>query len=415
MSILNMNSEAHRAISIALIDPDDQRRDEVACDLAGFNGTTVQKFSSFPASLDELPQMLHQHYDAILIGLDSDPERAFDIVVGICAYNSATVMVYTAQSSLETAVRFMRAGAREFLTLPLLQAEMADALERVSARRLETPQSKRAAKKLFVFLGAKGGCGVTTLASNFAIALAQESNQRTLLIDFGLPLGDAAINLGIIADYSITNALQDPSRLDANFLRSLLTKHSSGLSVLPAPGEFSLVQPTPEAIDKLMAVARQSFDYVVVDAGSRIDLIDTAVFEESANIYLIAQIGVSELRNVHRLITQLYSTRGNRLQIVLNRYPPHALLFDEHQIAKALTKPPQWKIPDDYVTARRIRSNAIPVVLEDSPISNVIRQMARTACGLPVEAEKKKGFFFFGRKKEPADRIMLVSSEPEAG
>jgi pilus assembly protein CpaE len=413
MSILNLNSDAPSTISIALIDPDDQRREEATGFLAGFHGTTVREFSSFPANLDDLPRMLRQHYDAILIGLDSDPERAFDVVEGLCACNSATVMVYSAQSSLETAVRFMRAGAREFLTLPLLQTEMADALERLSARRLETPHGKRKPKKLFVFLGVKGGCGVTTIASNFAIALAQESNQRTLLIDFGLPLGDVAINLGIVAEYSITNALQDPSRLDANFLRSLLTRHSSGLAVLPAPGEFSPMQPPPEAIDKLLAVARQSFDYVVVDAGSRIDLTDTAIFDESANIYLIAQIGVSELRNVHRMITQLYSTRGNRLQIVLNRYPPHALLFDEHQIAKALTKPAQWKIPDDYVTARRIRSNAIPVVLEDSPISKVIRQMARTACGMPAEAEKKKGFSLFGRKKEPADRIMLIAGEPE--
>ncbi len=97
---------------------------------------------------------------------------------------------------------------------------------------------------------------------------------------------------------------------------------------------------------------------------------------------------------------------------MLNRYTPHALLFDEQQITKALTRPAQWKIPDDYATARRIRSTATPIALEDSPISKVIRQMARTACGLPAEAEKK-GFSLFGRKKEPADRIVLVASEPE--
>ena len=88
---------------------------------------------------------------------------------------------------------------------------------------------------MFVFLGAKGGCGVTTIASNFALALAQESGQNTLLIDFGLPLGDAAINLGMAAEYSTANALQDSNRLDANFLSGLLAKHSSGLNVLAAP------------------------------------------------------------------------------------------------------------------------------------------------------------------------------------
>jgi pilus assembly protein CpaE len=385
------------AMSIAIIDPDDERRKEVAGALAEFLGPIVHQHDSFPASLDDLPKMLERHYDVILVGLDRDPEYAFDVVESLCADNSISVMAYSAQTRLELAIRFMRAGAREFLTLPLLHADVAGALARVSTRRSATSHGRRTPKKLFVFLGAKGGCGVTTIASNFAVALAQESGQNTLLIDFGVPLGDAAINLGMVAEYSTANALQDTSRLDANFLRSLLARHSSGLSVLAAPGEFSPVNASHAAIDKLLAVARQSFDYVVVDAGSRIDLRATSLFEESACLYLIAQVGVSELRNTNRLISQFFSARGRRLQIVLNRYIPHALLFDERQIAKALTRPALWKIPDDYATARRTRNTATPVVLEDSPISRVIRQMARTACGLPAIPEKKKGFRLFRR------------------
>jgi pilus assembly protein CpaE len=386
-------------LSAALIDPDEERRAEVAGALAGFQGTSVQEYSAFPADLDDLPQILDKRYDAVLIGVDSDPEYAFDLVESICSYNSTTVMVYSAQTNLELAIRFMRAGAREFLTLPLLRADVIGALARVSIHRSAAPHAKRIVRKLFVFLGAKGGCGVTTIASNFAVALAQESGQRTLLIDLGLPLGDAAINLGMVTQYSTANAFHDSSRLDGNFLRSLLAKHSSGLSVLPAPGEFSPVLAPNEAIDKLLSVAKQSFDYVVVDAGSRIDLRGTALFDESASIYLITQVGVSELRNANRMITQFFSGRDRKLQVVLNRYTPQALLFDEKQIVKALTRPAPWKIPDDYATARRTRNTANPVVLEDTPISRAIRQMARAACGLPESQKKKIGFRFFRRSR----------------
>jgi pilus assembly protein CpaE len=388
------------ATTIALIDPDAQNRKEVAAALAGFQGTVVREYPSYPDDLDDLPQMLEQHYGAIIIGLDNDPEYAFDMVESFCACGTTTVMVYSAQTDLELAVRFMRAGAREFLTLPLVRADLAGALARVSIRNSASRQIRRTSRRLFVFLGSKGGCGVTTIASNFAVALAQESGQRTLLIDFGLPLGDAALNLGMIPEYSTANAFQDTSRLDANFLGSLLARHSSGLSVLPAPNEFSLTPVANEAIDKLLSVARQSFDYVVVDAGSRVDLRETALFDESASLYLISQVGVSELRNANRLISQFFSTRGRRLQIVLNRYTPHALLFDDQQISKALTRPAQWKIPDDFATAQRTQNTVNPVALEDSPISRAIRQMARTACGLPAVAEKKRGFFFFGKPKE---------------
>ena len=132
----------------------------------------------------------------------------------------------------------MRAGAREFLTA----APAARRHCRRAGAGFDPPfgglPRQTAGRKLFVFLGAKGGCGVTTIAANFAVALAQESGQRTLLIDFGLPLGDAAINLGMVTEYSTANALQDSSRLDANFLRSLLAKHSSGLSVLAGSGRI---------------------------------------------------------------------------------------------------------------------------------------------------------------------------------
>jgi len=396
MQVLDPISDSTGAfvLSIAVIDPDDQCRKEVAAALTGFQGTTVREYSSFPADLDDLPQMLEKRYDVVLVGIDSDSEYACDIVESICSHNSTAVMVYSAQTQLELAIRFMRAGAREFLTVPLLRADMVGALARASIRRSAGCHGKRGGRRLFAFLGSKGGCGVTTIASNFAVALAQESGQRTLLIDLGRPLGDAAINLGMVSEYSTANALQDVSRLDANFLRSLVAKHSSGLSVLAAPGEFTPVQPANDAIDKLLTVARQCYDYVVVDIGSRIDLMGTALFEETSSLYLITQVGVSELRNANRLITQFFSARSRKLQIVLNRYTPQALLFDEKQIAKALTRPAQWKIPDDYANARRTQNTAKPVALQDSPISKVIRQMARTACGLPANPEKK-GFSLF--------------------
>src|SRR6185312_17444938 len=116
--------------------------------------------------------------------------------------------------------------------------------------------------------GAKGGSGVSTIAGNFAVALARESGHSTLLLDLDLPLGGAALDLGITCQYSTINALQNISRLDSNFLSTLLAKHSSGLSVLSAPDQYTPVNISDEAISKLLAVARQDFDYVVIDAGS---------------------------------------------------------------------------------------------------------------------------------------------------
>jgi pilus assembly protein CpaE len=410
----NFDASGSGMLSIVLMGPDDQRRAAIGAALSGSPVGRIREIPSYPPDLDSLPRMLDQQCDVVIVDLDSDPEYALDIVESIYAYGLATVIVCSGKANLELAVRCMRAGAREFLTFPLNPATIAEALARISIRGGSTHPTKKTARKLFVFLGAKGGCGVTTIAANFAVALAQESRQTTLLIDLGLPLGDAALNLGMVTEYSTFNAFENHSRLDASFLSTLLARHTSGLSVLAAPTEFSPNQPPLDALDKLLAVARQTFDYVVVDAGSRMDLKDSRFFDDSAILYLVTQVGVTELRNSNRMIGQFFVSRGSKLQIVVNRYAPQALLFDDKQIEKALTRSIDWKLPDDYATARRIQNAATPLVMEDSAISRAIRRMARKACGLPEEDEKKKrfGFLGFGRR-EPAKTRANQSTEDE--
>lgn len=392
-SIQNLDAMGSNALSIALIGPDTQRRKAVAAALAGPLSGLTREFSSYP-ELDEVPRLIEQNYDVVIIDLDTNPEYALDLVESICGKSSATVMVYSAQGDPELMIRCMRAGAREFLQ-PFSSGAIDEALVRASARRPAVLATKNTGGRLFVFFGAKGGSGVTTLACNFAILLARESGKKTLLIDLDLPLGDIALSLGISAQYSTVDALQNFNRLDSTFLSMLVVKYSSGLSVLTAPGKFTNVQASKDAIDKLLAVARQDFDFVVVDSGSRLDIAGTSLFKEDAMFYLVTQVGIPELRNSNRLISEFFTADPTKLEIVVNRYIPSSLGVDEGQITKALTRPAQWRIPNDSATARGTQSTATPLALNDSAISRVILQMARTACGLSTHTEKKKRFGLF--------------------
>ena len=117
--------------------------------------------------------------------------------------------------------------------------------------------------------------------------------------------------------YSTVNALQEADRLDGAFLNKLLIKHSSGVSVLAAPGKFPQFHATNEAIDKLISVARQEFDNVIVDVGARLDLTDTSLFRDAFTIYLVTQAGIPELRNSNRLISQFFTVGSPKLEIHL--------------------------------------------------------------------------------------------------
>lgn len=385
------------SLSVALIGPDERHRKAMADALSGRTGLVVKEYVAFPHDLDELPRLLEQQYDVVIVDADSDSDFAAQLAEKLSASGKTYVMAYSADPDVQLAIRFMRAGVREFFTLPLDKGEIAGALLRVSSRTASPRDSVKAPGKVLTFLGTKGGCGVTTIAANFAILLAQESERSTLLIDLGLPLGDAAINMGILPEFSIANALQDPTRLDSNLLKTFVAKHPSGVGVLAAPSEFGGEQPSRESIDKLLSLARQHYEYIVVDLGSRVDLMDTEFFGNDAVVYLITQVGISELRNANRMISRFFAKRDWGLQIVLNRYKPATLLFDDKNVERALTRPTQWKIPDDWASARRTQTTATPLALDDSQISLAIRQMARLACGLPADREEKKRMFSFFR------------------
>ncbi len=375
-------------VSIAIVDPDRQRLKEVTALLSGGRtGGGARDTGLFAhGSGGSVAGRAGIRHDSG--GVDSNARDALRTVESLCALSPASVVVYSQRSDQELLLHAMRSGAREFLTYPFSPGAIHEAIARVAVRMQTTPNPKKATGKILVFMGSKGGAGVTTVACNFAVALAQEAKKNILFIDFDLPLGDAGLNLGLKADYSTVDALREAVRLDSAFLSRLLVKHSSGLSVLPAPGQFPHFVIEDDAANRLLAVASNSFDYVVIDAGSRHDWTRTHLFDLASRIYLVTQVGVPELRNANRMITNSISAHTKKVEIVVSRYSAKSMGIDDDAIERALTREPQWRVPNNYFAVREMQNRAEPLALANSPIARVIRKMARDVCGAPDEEKK---------------------------
>ena len=396
------------SLSIAVIGPKERQRWALSNALAKYPGANVREFSSYPTSINDAPRLLEQVFDVIIIDLDSDTEFALDLVDSISVNDASTVMVYSATPNPNLVVRSMRAGAREYLTAPYDEDALAEALERAGAA--QHPEARTQQKKpgrLLVFLGAKGGSGVTTIACSFSIALAQDESESTLLIDLALPMGDAALNLGIVAEYSTDDALGNAEQLEEGNLRQLLVKHHSGVSVLAAPSKVPEVEVTGRSIDRLIAVARQAFDNVVVDVGSRLDLMETSLFKEAGVIFLVTQAGISELRNSNRVISRFFSGDCRNLEVVINRFQPGTPGMTEDVIDKAIERPVRWKLPDDYAATREIQNRASALTQSNSAISRMLLEMAGSATGRPVPEEKKRVLSFRSHKTQTEKKTMF--------
>lgn len=387
-----------KPVSVVMMGPDDARRRQLVDALGKNQATVIREFGSYP-NLNHLVKATGLNCDIVMIDLDADPETALDLVENICARNaSITVMVYSQVAQPNLLVRCMRAGAREFLVEPISPDALAEALIRAAARRQELDRHKKLSGQMLVFFGSKGGAGVTTLASNFALALTRESGKKVALIDLNLQLGDAALVLGMKPRFSVRDALLNSHRLDSEFVSTLLTTHSSGLAVLSAADEYSPAMATEDGgLEKLLYILQDQFAYLVVDAGSAVAAGAPAVAELADAIYLVTQVDIPSLRNAQRVIAHLQSTMqdGRRLEVVVNRYDGKKIEISQESIEKTLSEPMKWKVPNDYAAVHRSQNTGIPLVSENLAISKVLLQMAKAACGKDTSTPKRR-FSLFG-------------------
>ena len=263
--------------------------------LAATADVVMKEFLTCPERAEDL---YFENFDMVIVDVDGSPECALEFMEKVSG-NGSTVIAYSERSDSEILMRCLRAGAREFLSPPFDSNTLTEAIVRVTARRASARPRRTKLGELLIFVGAKGGSGVTTIASSFALSLARESGKRVVLIDLALPLGDAALQLGLKGQYSTADALLNFSRVDSNFLSTLLVKHDSGLQVLAAPDKYSPLKTSDEAVSRLLAISRQDFDYVVVDGGPRPGLSMMSLIENAARIYLVAQATVPDLRRAN--------------------------------------------------------------------------------------------------------------------
>jgi pilus assembly protein CpaE len=391
---LNSYGERESGLSIAIVDPDFERGNAVSAVVCSMRPKGATPRITRLRDVESPQALRNQGIDVVLIALDGEQQGARQTIDVICQAGGLSPIVYGERPDGELLIQCMRAGVRDFLQYPFEQDAIQEAFRRWERRGKLTPITRKTIGRSFVFLGAKGGTGVTSVACNFAVELAQESGRSTLLIDLDLPLGDAALSLGVKNEFSTLDALRESDRLDATYLSKLVARHESGIYVLGAPGRYVRMLPLGKPLDHLLGVASNAFDYVVVDAGSRPDMADTELFHLASTIYLVTQTSVSALRNANRLITEYLQDYSTKIEVVWNRYMGEKFGVDDGALEEVLTLPAHWKIPNDFAAVRRMQDTAEP--LEQSGVRRTIKKMALAAAGMQEEKQEKKKAGMFG-------------------
>jgi len=197
--------------------------------------------------------------------IDVRGQTSLPSAIGSLRRRFPTMGVVIVASELNPALMLeaMRAGVSEFVTEPLSGDDLRAGIERVAGQQALPTMMGR----VFAFVGAKGGVGTTTLAVNLATALAtQDAKLPVLIVDLHAPAhGDAGLLLGVESKFSIVDALENTSRLDAAYLKSLVVRTKDGLDVLASPERPSLRAPEGQQVRALIERVAMYYGAVVLD------------------------------------------------------------------------------------------------------------------------------------------------------
>jgi pilus assembly protein CpaE len=378
-------------LRIALVDPDDRGRESIKSILLSLETIWLEadcsRYEFFPDIVEQTKP------DVGVVAIDSDIDAAIRLI-GRIASDAPDTTILVASKSAEGSLilKAIRAGAKEFLTLPTNKADLSDALARVSQSKFGASEGGSRACKVIAVAGATGGVGSTSTAVNLGCVLASEPQNSVALIDLDLALGDADVFLDSIPDYTLADVVQNAARLDIQLLKRSLTKHSSGLYLLPRPVELSdALAINQDSIRKVIQLMKASFTHLVIDLSKTYSENDMAAIKAADRVLLVTQLDLPCLRNVVRLLMSFDEIEGlkDKVEIIVNRAGLDSGQISLKKAKETLGRELFALLPNDYRTMVEVRNNGKPLIVQapKAPITLAIREVATKLFGAKPGSE----------------------------
>jgi pilus assembly protein CpaE len=350
--------------------------------------------------------------DVVMISLDSDSNKAQALIQQLSTTAPhLPILVISARGDGQAILQALRSGAREFLTAPVVLEELLKALQRMQRATFNGnghrsgeggPAPARVESQVIAVLGSRGGVGCTSISVNLGATLAQEYGLSVALVDMDLALGDADVALDLTTDYTLADVALNVDRLDMQFLKRSLSKHSSGMSLLPHPVQMedaSLIR--EDHLQRVIGLLRASYSYLILDLSKSVSANDMTALKMADVILLVAQLELSSLRNVVRLLLSLGNDpeMAEKIKIVLNRVGSDADI-NLKKAEETIGKPVFWQIPNEPRTVMDARKQGVPLIqlAPRCKVQQAMAGMAQALTGKEAPQEKGSRWALFSRK-----------------
>ncbi|PYV42248.1 MAG: hypothetical protein DMG06_14600 [Acidobacteria bacterium] len=360
-----------------------------------------------------IDEVSHVQARLFLVDLPREPENALGIMEQI-HQQFPQLPILAAGDSYNPAflMAAMRLGVKEFLPKPLSAEKLKEAYQRLD-KLIFDPGVENSPANIFSFFSSKGGTGTTAIATNFAVSLRMHSKKKILLLD--LHSGDAADFLGVRNNIYLFEGNLDLPVIDRQFISKAIVSHQkSGIDILSLTNRLWGKSGSVAAeIRQVLNVLQRDYDYICVDASSKLDENAAATLETSHLIFLISQSNVPALRNAQRLLLALEG-RGyseSRVRLLINRYSGNEEIGLK-EIEKFVGLKVFWTIPNNFNSLMQSIRLGEPLAQQtlSIPLAKTFYELSGKVLGIQSQRQLKpsRGSILGLEKDAPARSLSLT-------
>ncbi len=328
---------------------------------------------------------------AALICLGANSDQAIQLVQRLTSELPETAVISAGQeAAADLILQSLRAGAREFIRLPINVEELRTVLDRISKLHEGQIEAAKKTGRMTAVFSCKGGCGTSFIATNIAACM----DAQTVLVDLNLEAGDLPLFLGLNPKYSIADMVARRETLDDRLISVFVSPYSANLHLLAAPKEVDPIEKIkPEHVFEVLQKLRECYDHVVLDPQHTFDAITLAALDHSDDVVLVLTLDFPAIRSAQRAL-QIFDRAGyprSKVRIVVNRFSKQVDL-NLKTVEEILGEPVIGSLPSDYQSVVNSINLGKPLVRADSrsKIAREIRRVTKLLLEGSAESEEPK-------------------------
>ena len=314
--------------------------------------------------------------DILLLDVDNT-ENVLTVREFVKTFQGATLFCMMSKWNADTADQCIKYGATGCITKPETGDELIEAMDTFTLRGSTKPA------KVIAFFSPKGRSAKTTLVTNLALSLAQQSGEAVGIIDADLQFGDVPIFFDAEPENTIVDAIRNIGVLSPLKLSPYFMQVIEGLYILSSPKspeQADLVE--RENLIEIVRMAGNLYRYVLIDLPSGVDPFVMGVCEFADTIILSGMIGSGfEVKHMKRSLEmfQGWELYGKHVNVIFSRVNP-CNEESRARLAEELGNSVYAILPNEYLLMSAANSGRL--LERDEVSSTVTKHFDRIAKGL---------------------------------